>query len=502
MVDTTQQPARPFAWRSLAPSWAVIAAMIAFVKALGCAHDLLHDPDTYLHVTAGNWMLAQHALPGQDPFSHTMPGAHWVVHEWLAEIILALTYDALGWWGLVFLAAGCFSLTLALLARWLTKRLDPKAMLLMVALSLLLLLPHLLARPHLLADPLVVLWCGSIIAARDAGRTPSLALLPVMTLWANLHAGFMIGVALAAYFAAEAVLAATAPADRWSAARRWGGFTLLALLAAAITPNGIDGLLLPLSFLQKPVMYTYITEWRSTNFEQFGPFEFWLLTLIAVGWSAGLRLPLTRLLLVLGMTHMTLQHGRHIDLIAMISPLAMAAPLGAQLRGLLAGQAESSFSQRLAALARPAEPAGVATALAVIAAISALLATAPLAREDGLETPGAAFAAAKRLHLEGPVFNAQIFGGYLIFHGVKPFIDGRMEMYGDAFLERFMDACAGEEPALDDALKQYGVTWTLLQPGDGAVRVLDRAPGWRRVYADGYAVVHARVDATAAPVAK
>ena len=33
-----------------------------------------------------------------------------------------------------------------------------------------------------------------------------------------------------------------------------------------------------------------------------------------------------------------------------------------------------------------------------------------------------------------PVLNNYDFGGYLIFFGVKVFVDGRTDMYGDAFL--------------------------------------------------------------------
>jgi hypothetical protein len=34
---------------------------------------LLNDPDTYLHIAAGRWMLAT-ALPVHDPFSHSFAG--------------------------------------------------------------------------------------------------------------------------------------------------------------------------------------------------------------------------------------------------------------------------------------------------------------------------------------------------------------------------------------------------------------------------------------------
>ena len=99
--------------------------------------------------------------------------------------------------------------------------------------------------------------------------------------------------------------------------------------------------------------------------------------------------------------------------------------------------------------------------------------------------------------LSGPVLNSEPFGGYLIFSGVPTFIDGRMEMYGDRFLRRYLDAAQGSEPVLAGIIRDYGITWTLFEPQSPAVAALDHLPGWRRVYADAYAVVHARNAADA-----
>jgi hypothetical protein len=93
----------------------------------------------------------------------------------------------------------------------------------------------------------------------------------------------------------------------------------------------------------------------------------------------------------------------------------------------------------------------------------------------------------RRQSIAGPVFNDYKFGGYLIYSGFRPFIDGRADMYGDAFLKRSFTL--SELPAI---LTQYGVAWTLLEPEDPRAVLLDRLPGWRRAYADEIAVVHLR----------
>ncbi|HKW52978.1 MAG TPA: hypothetical protein VJO12_04740, partial [Stellaceae bacterium] len=116
---------------------------------------------------------------------------------------------------------------------------------------------------------------------------------------------------------------------------------------------------------------------------------------------------------------------------------------------------------------------------------------------DGRETPGAALAAAAALGVSGPVLNSESFGGYLVFKGVPTFIDGRIEMYGDEFLRRYLAIESGAGPALGEALEQYGITWTLLHPEAGAVAALDHRPGWRRAYSGPDAIIHIRVAAPA-----
>ena len=111
--------------------------------------------------------------------------------------------------------------------------------------------------------------------------------------------------------------------------------------------------------------------------------------------------------------------------------------------------------------------------------------------ENPAIAPMAALAAAQA-GLKGPVFNDYDFGGYLIFRGVAPFVDGRVDLYGDDFMRAYSAALNAEGDALPRLLDRYRVTWTLLPPGVPAATALDRLEGWERVYADASAVVHRR----------
>ncbi len=91
-----------------------------------------------------------------------------------------------------------------------------------------------------------------------------------------------------------------------------------------------------------------------------------------------------------------------------------------------------------------------------------------------------ALAAATRLRIAGHVFNAEGFGGYLVYRGVPTFIDGRIELFGDAFLARYVAAAGGDADALGDLLDHWDVRWTLLAPDQPAVGLLDHLPGVAR----------------------
>ena len=54
---------------------------------------ILSDPDTYLHIAVGRWIIAHRAVPHEGIFSATLPQAPWVAHEWLAEVVLAGLFD-------------------------------------------------------------------------------------------------------------------------------------------------------------------------------------------------------------------------------------------------------------------------------------------------------------------------------------------------------------------------------------------------------------------------
>jgi hypothetical protein len=352
-------------------------------------------------------------------------------------------------------------------------------------------IPHVLARPHVFTLPILVAWVTGLVRARSEDRAPAPWLALLMMLWANLHGSYAFGLGLAGLLAVEAVLLAPDWRSRRRAARGWGLFTLLTVGAALLTPYGVAGLLLPLRLTGMRFAMAQLIEWRSPDFQSFEPLELWLVIVLFAAFAVGWRLPPTRLLMLLLLLHMALQHRRHGELLGIVAPLLLAPALAPQLRTSPAASAPGPVDRALAELAKPASPRGAAFAGAALATLSAALLHGTAIRPD-VAMPTAAVAAVRAGNIGGPVLNDYGFGGYLMFSGIPPFIDGRAELYGDEFFRRYVEAMLLQNNELPQVLDQYAIAWTLIAPERPAVLLLDHLPGWRRLYGDGVAIVHVR----------
>ena len=100
---------------------------------------------------------------------------------------------------------------------------------------------------------------------------------------------------------------------------------------------------------------------------------------------------------------------------------------------------------------------------------------------------------------EKAVFNEYSFGGLLAFDGIAPFIDGRSDMYGDTFTTDYFKIANGDALRWKAAEAKWKFAWTILPPDTPLVKILDHEPGWRRIYADEWAVIHVHDRARATP---
>jgi hypothetical protein len=230
----------------------------------------------------------------------------------------------------------------------------------------------------------------------------------------------------------------------------------------------------------------WISECRSPNFQKPQPLAFWIIFSLAVALYRGLRVPPFRLLLLLGFIYLALAYARHADLIGLFVPLLLAPCLETQWPDTAAKRPVQSSTSIL-------RGAAIVLGIAAVGALTLHVRGVAPARAI---TPTTALEAARQAGLHGPVFNDYGFGGYLIYSGIRTFIDGRADMYGDVFVDQILRASsvATEADSLLQILNEHGVTWTLARSDGSLVRQMDQLPGWQRMHADAIAVVHTRVN--------
>lgn len=441
---------------------------------------LFADGDVSWHVAAGRWMMEHRQVPTLDPFSFTMAGQPWVAHEWLSEILLAGAFDLAGFAGLAALVGLAIMLLHLVLFLHLRARVGPVALLVAFAVMDVILAKFLLARPHVLVWPLLAAWTAALLASRDRGMPPPLWLAALMLLWANLHGSFALGFIIAGAIGLDALIDA-----RWSrgAFLGWLNFGLLALLAALLNANGAAGLLHPLAIMDMKTLYL-INEWNPSN-----PFESPLFY-VAIA-LAGAFLVVKRPRFALGeasllvlMLVLALSQIRHQSWLAIVAALVLAPRLAGPGRA----QAPPVFAD-----AAPRRTWIGATAAAGFLLVAAR-ALVPLEPEDETGTPRGLIAHIPPALKSQPVFNEYSFGGPLILAGVRPYIDGRADMYGDAFFSEYARIARGDVAAFQRAVERYGIRWTMLPESSPLVKALDSSPRWRRVYTDKVGIIHVRGD--------
>jgi hypothetical protein len=329
-----------------------------------------------------------------------------------------------------------------------------------------------------------------LMSAADRKGTPSWYWLPLMSLWANLHGGFVLGLALIGPMAIEAIWTLDS-GKQVRLLARWFLFGVAAMLAACVTPYGWRTLLGATNILNLGELLSVISEWMPANFASFSAFEGAILGLIAIGLFRGLTLSPPRILLILLFTWMGLTHVRSIEAFAFLVPLVLAKPLGEksplpQLDAQDTEQGTESWPSRY-----------VTVMGALMIAAAAWTSTSIYMSHHRFtftmdQTPVAAVDLLQQRKAQR-IFNAYQFGGYLISRDIPVFADGRAELYGEKFVMDFFKAV--EVKKLDNLtrlLEEYQIDATLMVADAPAAQVLDHIKGWKRLYADDIAVIHVR----------
>ena len=446
----------------------LLAAVLLIPAVLGSSLTIFNDGDVSWHIATGQWILDHWAIPHTDPFSFTWFGKPWVPIEWLAEVIYASAYRVAGYAGVAALVTAALMALHAIVyltaSRWIRAALLP-----IVAMDFVL-VPMLLARPHLLTWPLLASWTLLMLRAREQDRAPPLYAALLMTLWANLHGGFVFGLAIAAAFGLEALVDSP---DKGRAFRQWLVFGIACAVACMINGNGLEGVLHPLRFTHLQ-MLPLIDEWKPSTPVR-TPFSFAVLaiTLALIVWKRP-RLPWMRWLLLGAMLSLALFQVRHQATLAILAAMILPQGFGAERRSA-------------------DRPSGRIAAIAAVLLV-ALRATMPLQPADNQANPWRLIAAVPPQLRSQPVLNGYSMGGPLILSGIRPYVDGRGDMYGDELVVGYAKIVHGDAALFAQAVQRWKIRWVMLPNDSKLIPVVQRTPGWRLVARDNVGVIYERTS--------
>jgi hypothetical protein len=259
----------------------------------------------------------------------------------------------------------------------------------------------------------------------------------------------------------------------WRNWRPWAVFALVSAVAALLNANGLRGLLRPFE-MENLALLPLVQEWQPTTLQWMPQFYAVLGIALFVLLAKGVRIPIGRLLLLLFLAGMAFNEVRHQSWFIIVAACVVPPLLGT----------EPSASPAPA-------PRWIAyTAIPLLLIIRMLL---PFVPPENGANPRSIIAAVPASLRGEPVFNGYSFGGPLILARIRPYIDGRADMYGDAFVLDYSRITDGDMGRFNAVVRQRGIRWTMLPARSVLAQELDRSPQWKRVYADRVGVIHVRI---------
>ena len=491
----------------------VVILSIAAITAVLADRPIL-DTDYFWHLRTGALIAETGQVPRVDAYSYSATGSQWIDLHWLFQVGLFQIYELGGHAAnrAAGFALACAIVAVSALSLW---RRDRPA-LCGVALALLVTAAciRFLVRPDTLSLLLTAVVLGLLRRDERANDRWVFAIVPLQLLWANLHGLQAVGIALIAMALVGEVLAPwfgdgrVARRDRVS---RLGLVLGLALVAALLNPNGVDGALMPLRQLAmigpgatSGVFERNIEELRSplaafdansatalTAFAALGLLSLTALALDRRGFSV------FDALVWLSFAFLAFSAVRNIALFVIAAAPIFVAHASNWLDD------DSAIS--------PARQRAFGTAvIAGLALVAGLMVGNEVARADGprgSSSPAlAAFWFPERAvdwidqhRPPGPIYHRMGDGGFLIWRlwpDYPVLVDGRLEVYGEALFEEIEVAGEGGPDAFQRLDGRHHFGTALIHFGlfrePTLFAWLDAQPEWRLVHLDEVAAVFVR----------
>lgn len=479
------------------------------------------DPDLWSHIRFGQAALAGHnftatllgkGLARRDIYSYSAFGDQWRDPEWLSEVLMGAFYTHAGIIGLKIWKFACVAATLGFLMIGVVESgAAPATQLNLLMVAALALWPQMQFRPQLFTFALLAAMLAILSRDNYRGAARLWLIPPMMTLWSNLHGGFIVGLVALSAYAGVAGFSDLRAGKGLGRGMRLGLLTATATLATFVTPYGLESWDAVLHSVGNQATRTAITEWQPlwrAMVHQWHQFAFGELSyLLALGLMAALMVSFARtprvgdlpmVAIAVLMTVGSFVAARNIPLavIACVIPLARHTAQAAARTA-----AEDEAAQRTALPEGSGVNQWMVIALAIFWAISMGLFSPRL--EADMTLPSGAVAFMQQHDLHGNLLNDYDWGSYLIWH-IEPrsklFIDGRCEtVYPDNIINNYIQFYFNFVQA-GRVLRGYPHDLILIPPEAPAYHLLENSPEWKLVYRDRTAVLFVRANSAAARI--
>lgn len=495
--------------------------ILVFLCAAGIMYLMpVSDSDVFWHLATGKWIAEHRELPKADPFAHTTPPDEQnepfrtkliLSRYWLANIVQYSSFSLAGYYGIIGLRMLIMLLTFLVIGLHLREKgLDVLTIILLLLPLLFVLTQFSGDRPNQMTFLFVAVYFYIADGLRQ-GRKRGYLLPLVILLWANVHGGFLLGVAITVCMGASVLIRKMLQQD-YQVSGRFLAVLLVTFGAGFLNPNGYMDLYA--MFYESPSSYTgYVFETQSPFLQAkkgdpeflmiFGTalliatcFFIWRFFSLAQGLREKVANMLDDVLVVAFSVGLSFSGVRYIPLFIILL-IPVAAPL-------FAGKLQSALRK----LSTYLLPEMLITAFLVWSAYSVYPSTAVNRPVVDSYFPSDAVEFIKKNQLPGRFYNFYDWGGYLIwrFYPEKfVFIDGRaisMDVFSayraieQKPLQDFMGL-----PVYKALLDAYNVRNILIPPvyADGQMlpilKPLLEDPDWHLVFAGPNSLIFTRETA-------
>jgi hypothetical protein len=517
-IETNKTDTAVPAWtRWLTPSIADVIFIFLFLNVLSLGSEILRDADIAWHIRTGDYILSRMEVPRTDIFSYRKYGETWIAHEWLSDVVFSFLHRFAGLNGIVILSAFIIASTFFLLFKMLQARsFNLLVVTVVTMLAAVTSSNHWLARPHLFSMLLTLLWSYFLESHQRLPQKKHFLLFPaLMVLWVNLHGGYLVGLILIAIYGVGNMINNLIAVSRGLQPDKKQidslvPIGLFSFLAALINPYGYRLLLFPFEVLGSRAAMETIVEWQSPSFHRFGPYELYLLLLVATFLISSQRLNLIEVGITLFAIHISLVSQRYIPIFAILMAPILGQRLDAVCRTWL-GQ-RSAFSvirgaqnrilesvERLEFLNAKLNHHTYAVALCLVMLFLAQNGgrafghTVLNYKFQSSKYPISAVDFVKQNAVSGRMYNDYVFGGYLIYSffpdpRYRVFVDGRAIVGGDDYFTEYLKV-SQLTPQWESVLEKYQVNWIIEETNSILTLFLAERHDWKLVYSDTVASI-------------